>query len=385
MQETPLLSLEYDLVPGHSLGPFVLGSSLWKTLEYLRESKGSYPQVNVKFDPENPVTSPVILHVVPYLDLLFSGAYQRLHTISVRRLQPTGLGMPFTLRYKNSILASSDEPLRKSGVTRVFGPTYPGDVMRYPGVWFGFQEDGEDLNKGSKVGQGDDRTCEVRKVVIRQKALEDEARDVLDEVCECSAMSGELSSAIVKVHDGITLHFHPSTSPVVRIRLGTSAEDLNCDLGPPLRVHYKEDDRMNIHASSGLTEEGAETDYFYNYFHLGMDFLISGSAHKVKKIILHTNVPGSPAFQRYMRCPWEIQGNPEDDDDDSPPRAKFYDKIDVISQLLNPVSLATTPSMELDRVDDERLCLPGSKTQLLGFDGAVAEVSVANVLTLMLF
>jgi phagosome assembly factor 1 len=277
MQETPLLSLGYDLVPGHSLGPFVLGASLWKTLEYLRESKVSYPQVNVKFDPENPVTSPIILHVVPYLDLLFSGAYQRLHTISIRRLQPTGLGMPLTLRYKNSILASPDEPLRKSGVTRVFGPTYPGDVMRYPGVWFGFQEDGEDLNKGSTVGQGDDRISEVRKVVIRQKALEDEARDVLDEVYECSVMSGELSRAIVKacnaypalffviiwynqVHDGITLHFHPSTSPVVRIRLGTSAEDLNCDLGPPLRVHYKEDDRMNIHASSGPTEEGTETD-----------------------------------------------------------------------------------------------------------------------------
>ena len=92
-----------------------------------------------------------------------------------------------------------------------------------------------------------------------------------------------------------------------------------------------------------------------------MDFLISGSTHKVKKIILHSNVvsrnvdtlyhadsisqPGSPAFQRYMRCPWEIQGSPEDDDDgllhpidvmhelncvhitDSPPHAKFYDTV----------------------------------------------------------
>ena len=199
MQETPLLSLEYDLVPGHSLGPFVLGSSLWKTLEYLRESKVSYPQVNVKYDTDNRVTSPVILHVVPYLDLLFTGTYQRLHTISIRRLRPSGLGMPLTLRYKNTILAAPDEPLRKSGVTRVFGPTYPGDVMRYPGVWFGFQEDGEDINKGIKVGQGDDRTSEVRKVVIRQKALEGEARDVLDEVYECPVMSGELSRVVVKV------------------------------------------------------------------------------------------------------------------------------------------------------------------------------------------
>ena len=199
IHNAPLLSLEYDLVPGHSLGPFVLGSSLWKTLEYLRESKSSYPQVNVKYDPENPVTSPIILHVVPYLDLLFSGSYQRLHTISIRHLRPVGLGMPLTLRYKNTILSAPNEPLRKSGVTRLFGPTYPGDLMRYPGVWFGFQEDGEDVNKGLKLGQGDDRASEVRKVVIRQKAPEGEDRDILDEVYECPVMSGELSRAVVKV------------------------------------------------------------------------------------------------------------------------------------------------------------------------------------------
>jgi phagosome assembly factor 1 len=179
------------------------------------------------------------------------------------------------------------------------------------------------------------------------------------------------------VHNGISLHFHPLTSSVVHIRLGTSAEDLNCDLGPPLRVHYKEDNRMNIHASRP-TEEEEETDCerhdaiscksiqicgvdFYNYFHLGLDFLISGFTHNVKKIILHSNMvsryllirdhadsilqPGSPVFQRYARCPWEIQSSSEDDDDgwlctihsmhrlsrvdliDSPPHAKFHDRV----------------------------------------------------------
>lgn len=63
-----------------------------------------------------------------------------------------------------------------------------------------------------------------------------------------------------------------------------------------------------------------------------MDFLISGTTHCVKKIILHSNVvsrhllicdhvdsiiqPGSPAFQRYARCPWEIYGTAEVYDDD---------------------------------------------------------------------
>ena len=31
---------------------------------------------------------------------------------------------------------------------------------------------------------------------------------------------------------------------------------------------------------------------FYNYFQYGIDFLISGTTHIVKKIILHTNIVG---------------------------------------------------------------------------------------------
>ena len=70
---------------------------------------------------------------------------------------------------------------------------------------------------------------------------------------------------------------------------------------------------------------------FYNYFRYGIDFLISGKTHVVEKIVLHTNIvsfaylaltslphtcqPGSPLFQRYKRCNWEIEGTPEDDED----------------------------------------------------------------------
>ena len=100
---------------------------------------------------------------------------------------------------------------------------------------------------------------------------------------------------------------------------------------------------------------------FYNYFQFGVDFLISSSTHLVQKIVLHTNIvrniacilrtrilnhyqPGTPMFQRYQRCPWEIEGKPEDEEDgvycfvlvfdevfnsdqDAPPRVKFSDKV----------------------------------------------------------
>ena len=74
---------------------------------------------------------------------------------------------------------------------------------------------------------------------------------------------------------------------------------------------------------------------FYNYFQHGIDFLLSDHTHIVKKIILHSNVvstfiirhlplvyspiqPGTPLFQRYKRCPWQIEGRPEDDEDGVP-------------------------------------------------------------------
>jgi len=382
-----LLSLEYELLPGHSLGPFVLGSSLWKVLEYLREAKVSHPQVNVKYDPENPVASPIILHVLPYLDLLFSGIYQRLHTIAVRRLHPASLGMPVMLRYRDTILAAPNRPLRKSGVTRYFGPTYSGDVMKYPGIWFAFHEDGEDTSTGSKYNQGDDRASEVKRVVIHQKGIEGQRPDSLDELVECEAMFEELSKVIVKVGEGITLHFYPGTRDATFIPLGATAEDLNCELGPPLRVFFKEDHRMNIHATVAFkfNEDAEETDYFYNYFQFGIDFLISGSTHRVKKIILHTNVVGSPAFQRYMRCPWELRGTLEDGDEERCYSVQFFDKVDDLTRLLVPGSTDALPSMALDQVEDERLCLPSFKTRLLGFDGLVVETYTGQILTLTLF
>jgi len=158
------------------------------------------------------------------------------------------------------------------------------------------------------------------------------------------------------------------------------------ELGPPLRTHYREDDRMTIHSRLKSSEdEDEDSPYFYNYFQHGIDFLISGSTHTVRKIILHSNIPGSPLFHRYKRCPWEIEGVPEDDEDDSPPRIGFNERVEKISHFLHPSE--TPPSMLLDRTDDEEgVSLPSSTTRLLGFDGVVLEVSESGqVVSLVLF
>lgn len=55
--------------------------------------------------------------------------------------------------------------------------------------------------------------------------------------------------------------------------------------------------RLDVIITSGSQQPN---DYFYNYFHLGMDILFDGSTHRCKKIVMHTNVPGHFDFQRYF-------------------------------------------------------------------------------------
>ncbi|KAF7332055.1 hypothetical protein MKEN_00086000 [Mycena kentingensis (nom. inval.)] len=375
-------ALDCDIRPGYGLGVFELGSSLWSVLELLRRLQHSFPQVDLKYDSDASSTTPIILYVRPHLELLFSGKHQRLHTVVLRQLR---LGEPaVTLRYKDVVLSSPADVLKRVFVSRIFGPTYPSDErsdLRYPGLWFSFVEDGmpEPL-----TGIEDARMQEVKRVIVSQKEREGEERDALGEPSECAAMDGDIFRAIAKVHHGVTLYFYPSHSTPLHIRIGeTTAQDLTVDLGPPNRVHYKDDERMTIHAMA-RAGGNSEAAYFYNYFQHGIDFMLS-SAHVVTKIILHSNVPGCPLFQRYKRCNWEIQGKPEDDEDDTPPTKRFYDRFETISHFLSPRE--PPPSMLLDRTDDEEaVTLPNATSRLHGYDGIILEVSEGSqVLAVMLF
>ena len=208
-------------------------------LDLLREDRTHYPHVDVKFDTTHPATSPILLHLRPHIDLLFSPRAQRLHTISIRRLQhvPT-ISSPanLTLRYfphrraespmhraespgsgshESLILSSPENVLRKSGVNRVFGPTYQGVTLSFPGIWFAFDEDGgsplpySHLHHPSPPRLGApsttppsskgsvDRDAEVKRIVICQRTKE--AHDALGEVIECCIMDGEVRTVIAEV------------------------------------------------------------------------------------------------------------------------------------------------------------------------------------------
>ncbi|KAB5594594.1 hypothetical protein CTheo_1916 [Ceratobasidium theobromae] len=304
-------TLELELQPGSGIGPFELGTSLFDVLAFLRRSSPPiFPSVSVKFDTSQAVLSPIILHLRPHLDLLFTRHTQRLHTISLSLHRNIHSHPPLVLSYKSEVLSGPDVVLRRTAVQRMMGPTYKGERMRYPGVWFSFEDDTPGVSS-SNNGNAVEGNAEVKRVVVTQRQETEQDKEDADEILPNPAMYGDVRKAIIKAHDGIYLHFYApeQDGPPIHVRLGvTTAEDLTCDLGPPVLTHFKEDDRMAIHA----TAQDDEESYFYNYFQHGIDFLISGKTHRVRKIIVHTNVPGSPLFQRYKRCPWELVLNSRD-------------------------------------------------------------------------
>ena len=86
-----------------------------------------------------------------------------------------------------------------------------------------------------------------------------------------------------------------------RIQFKDSTQQVLLEVGKPDSVKYKQEDKMRIHnynKTATLKQFTGEGDLIWNYFRLGIDVLFDGPEHLVKKLILHTNFPGTFEFNR---------------------------------------------------------------------------------------
>ncbi|WVQ99464.1 hypothetical protein IAU59_006599 [Kwoniella sp. CBS 9459] len=283
----------YEVVPGDRVGPFQLGDNLWHVLEIIRTHKTEYPKVEVSWDEDAPHKSAVTIHL-PHLVLYFppSPLYQTLTLISIPSLRshvsssssssgPPTSSSNITLTYETQVLYAPNQSLTRAKVGRLMGPTFvssAGDKLDFPGITF-------DLIPGITGSGGlGPREDFVEKITIGQKPDEE--------------LLPKLTSCVLQPNLGVTLAL--DAEQVIEVVIGqTTAQDLSLDLGPPLRKFWKEDDRLEK-MWGGHSEPGG---CFWNYFQYGMDFLISPQG-VVSKILCHSNIPGTPLFQRYARAPW---------------------------------------------------------------------------------
>ncbi|KAI9016490.1 hypothetical protein CLU79DRAFT_706537 [Phycomyces nitens] len=291
--------IELVITPGKSLGPFRLGSSLWDTIQLLRDRPQFFPTVELKYSQKDPLRHDFIVSLPSNgIHLRYDGSLQRLKSIEC--FDPSkGLAFtfPIPLRFQTIYQSSSDLPMEfPDGTTPIASRVY--------------------LYTGSTHWQ--------------QATVPPLSKVIAEHNSSSSTKYGklgrrELESIIVKPTKGATLYFPTqvssnettdssreqvkTTSNTVQITLHLStAQDILADLGKPSRIFYKEEDKMKIHSTANDLDPFTvhPTDYFFNYFHLGIDILIDGGLHVCKKIVLHGNIPGHYDFQRYKRCPFQI-------------------------------------------------------------------------------
>ncbi|KAF9439025.1 hypothetical protein BGZ76_001477 [Entomortierella beljakovae] len=330
--------------------------SIWDIIRQLRDQVALIPVVELKYSEEDPFSADIVLNLVSNgIELHFEPYYQRLKLIHVYDF------LKLRLTYKGGEVCSSKSLPTFLLINRLFGPTYPGEfdvqkniyTLSYRGLSLVFPIPEKHIflyqtSKELPIEFPDGNTPVASHLYIFHGADWMSATGVpasvlarnIQESSSPSVHSGrvgegrpELEKVVAKINYGAALQFVGTGQPqksLIQLNV-TTPQDLLADLGSPGSIYYKEDDKMQIHSEAddipqvqqeedgilGEMEdigyerstryaEGSQkpNDYFYNYFHLGIDILFDGVTHRCKKIILHTNVPGHFDFQSYKRCPF---------------------------------------------------------------------------------
>ncbi|KAF9088416.1 hypothetical protein BGX23_007379 [Mortierella sp. AD031] len=358
-QDNMAQRLDLAIAPGKHLGWFRLGTSLWDIIRLLRDQAALIPVVELKYSDEHPFTADIVVRLASNgIELRFEPLSQRLKLIKVDDFSR------LRLTYEGGEVSSTKALPTFLLAYKVFGPTYPGEfdgtkhlyTLSYPGLSLVFPipekhmllyQSSEDL----PLEFPDGTTPVASHMYIYYGADWSSATPVpiatlarnIQDTSSPSHHSGrfgegkaELERVIAKINHGVVLQFTGATQTqkcMILLHV-TTPQDLLADLGSPVSIYYKEEDKMKIHSETkespriqqeedgilgemddigydrtNKSAEGSQqpNDYFYNYFHLGMDVLFDGSTHRCKKIVMHTNVPGHFDFQSYKRCPYIIQ------------------------------------------------------------------------------
>ena len=87
-----------------------------------------------------------------------------------------------------------------------------------------------------------------------------------------------------------------------KVIFGATPQDVLLTLGCPDNVWYKEDHHVHLCGYPPQRANPAAGGVYFSYRRLGLSFLIDTKPQQVKKIVLHTNVPGYFEFCTYSRC-----------------------------------------------------------------------------------
>lgn len=357
--------LDLEVVPERSLGcdnwEFILGMHFSQAVAIIQSQVGIIKGVQVLYSDTTPLNVDIIINLPQDgIRLIFDPVQQRLKAIEVFNMKLVKLkyyGLPFN---SPEVVPSIEE------IEHSFGATHPGVydaskqlfALHFRGLSFYFPVDSK-LQPGYAHGLGSLHFPSGASPIVSKMSLYcggsvAESRPPPLPL-SCYNQQLYLESATVLRNSagtrGIRLQLYTEGSPRAleprkqcltrEVMFGDSCQDVASNLGAPSRVFFKSEDKMKIHSPSAHRRvQSKRSDFFFNYFTLGIDVLFDARTQRAKKIILHTNYPGHYNFNMYHRCEFNLQLAPdkvtEDTPLDSPVNIAAYSKWDTISSRLAP-------------------------------------------------
>ncbi|EDV29033.1 uncharacterized protein TRIADDRAFT_49777 [Trichoplax adhaerens] len=318
--------LDLEVIPERSLGcsqwKFIIGMSIYQVIRIIRSQYEIIKEVDFIYDEMKPLESDIIIKLpLDGICFIHEPDTQRLKIIEVYDLDRV------KLTYSGSHFNSPTIKPTFEQVTKSFGHTRPGEydtanrtcTLNFRGLSFVFSGNFkyEPSNKhGVASIQISDSDSISRIYIYDGSSLKDTRAPPIP--LDCYLGNCFTDKVEVVTEDGLVqfLKFRLLAESSLKevhvkegiVKFGDTCQNVTTILGAPCRIFYKPEDKMRIHSPSPRKLSNSQwSDYFFNYFTLGIDILFDGRTHRVKKFILHTNYPGHYNFSTYYRCNFFIK------------------------------------------------------------------------------
>ncbi|KAL4708635.1 hypothetical protein ACJJTC_008161 [Scirpophaga incertulas] len=412
--------LDLEIVPERSLGcdawEFVLGMHFSQAVAIIQSQVGTIRGVQVLYSDQNPLSVDLVINMPQDgVRLIFDPVAQRLKIIEIYNMKLV------KLRYCGMCFNSPEITPSIEQVEHCFGATHPGlydsqrhlFALNFRGLSFYFPVDSK-FEPGYAHGLGSLQFPNGGSPVVSRTTIYHGSQHQATEIkanagsaagSTCAAPLPELPLSCYRqqLHlrrcdvlraahatRGLRLHmFTEGTSRALEpvqvsacrvVRFGDSCQAVARALGAPARLYYKADDKMRIHRPTSRRRPPPASDYFFNYFTLGLDILFDARTNQVKKFVLHTNYPGHYNFNMYHRCEFELTVQPDKCDTNSlvdqrgAVSVTAYSKWEVVSRALR---VCERPVV-LNRASSTNTTNPFGSTFCYGYQDMIFEVMSNN-------
>ncbi|KAJ0171414.1 hypothetical protein K1T71_012964 [Dendrolimus kikuchii] len=406
--------LDLEIIPERSLGcdswEFVLGMHFSQSVAIIQSQVGTIRGVQVLYSDQNPLSVDLVINMPQDgIRLIFDPVAQRLKIIEIYNMKLV------KLRYSGMCFNSPEITPSIEQVEHCFGATHPGlydsqrhlFALNFRGLSFYFPVDSK-FEPGYAHGLGSLQFPNGGSPVVSRTTIYYGSQHQISSTSGssmCAAPLPELPLSCFRhqLHlrrcdvirtatstvglrlrmftEGTSRSLESVCVSVCRVvRFGESCQAVCGALGAPSRLYYKADDKMRIHRPTSRRRPPHNSDYFFNYFTLGLDILFDARTHQVKKFVLHTNYPGHYNFNMYHRCEFELNVQPDKCEANSLVESRgsvcitAYSKWETVSRALR---VCERPVV-LNRASSTNTTNPFGSTFCYGYQDMIFEVMSNN-------